>query len=176
MKLKETFIRRKKEVRGRAVGFRIDEVRLPNRKTAVREYLDHPGAVAVVALLGDAVLMVKQFRYPVGVETWEIPAGKLDRKEDPLACVHRELREETGYTAGRVRKLLSFWPTAAFANEVNHIYVADKLKPGEADPDEDEFLSCQAWPLKKLYSEMKKGRIRDSKTLIALLAYRAFKS
>jgi len=176
MKLKETFIRRKKEVRGRAVGFRIDEVRLPNGKTAVREYLDHPGAVAVVAVLGKKVIMVRQFRYPVGVETWEIPAGKLDRKENPLDCVHRELREETGYTAGRVRKLISYWPTAAFANEVIHIYIADRLKAGTADPDDDEFLTCKAWPLKKLYLEIGKGRIRDSKTLIALLAYRAYRS
>lgn len=173
--MKETFVRRKKEFKGRAVGFRIDEVRLPNGKIATREYLYHPGAVAVIALLGDKVLMVRQFRYPVGVETWEIPAGKLDAKEDPLDCIHRELREETGYTSGRVRKLFSFWPTAAFANEVIHLYIADKLKPGKAQPDDDEFLTCKAWPLKKLYAEIRKGRIRDSKTLIALLAYKALR-
>src|SRR5688572_8865424 len=114
MKMKETFLRRKKDIRGRAVGFRIDEIRLPNGKRALREYLDHPGAVAAVALLGNRVLMVRQYRYPVGQETWEIPAGKLDPQENPDACVRRELEEETGYVAGRIRKLLSFWPTAAF--------------------------------------------------------------
>lgn len=172
--MKETFVRRKKDVPGRAVGFRIDEVRLPNRKLATREYLHHPGAVAVVALVGKRALMVRQYRYPVGQETWEIPAGKLDPGENPRACVRRELEEETGYVAGRVRKLLSFWPTAAFANEIIHIYVADRLKPGTAKPDEDEFLACRPWPLKKLYAAIQSGKIRDSKTIIALLAYRTF--
>ena len=174
MKMKETFVRRKKDIRGSAVGFRIDQVRLPNRKLATREYLDHPGAVAVVAVVGKSAIMVRQYRYPVQQETWEIPAGKLDAKEDPLACVRRELEEETGYVAGRVRKLLSFWPTAAFANEVIHIYVADRLKAGKANPDEDEFLACRAWPLRKLYEAIERGKIRDSKTIIALLAYRNF--
>ena len=175
MKFKERFIRRKTEVRGKAVGFRIDEVRLPDGKTAVREYLDHPGAVAVVALAGkNRVLLVRQHRYPVGRETWEIPAGKLGRGEKPAACVRRELEEETGFRAGRIRKLISYWPTAAFANEVIHIFIADRLKPGVANPDEDEFLSCRAWPLKKVLTEIRKGRIRDSKTLIGLLAYERF--
>jgi len=172
MNLKEHFVKNKKHVRGRAVDFRIDEIRLPNGKTATREYLDHPGAVAVVAVTGGKVLMVRQWRHPVAQATWEIPAGKLDKRETPLACVKRELEEETGYTAGRIRPLLSYWPTAAFANEVIHIFVAENLKPGKANPDEDEFLSCEAWPLKKLYGEIRKGRIRDSKTLIALLAYK----
>lgn len=174
MKHKERFVRRKTEVRGRAVGFRIDEIRLPDGKPAVREYLDHPGAVAVIALIGDRVLMVRQYRYPVGQETWEIPAGKLDAKEKPLDCVRRELEEETGYRAGRVRKLLSFWPTAAFANEVIHVFVADRLTKGVANPDDDEFLSCRAWPLKKVYAAIERGGIRDSKTMIGLLAFRAF--
>jgi ADP-ribose pyrophosphatase len=174
MDLKERYLRRKKDVKGRAVGFRIDEVRLPDGKTATREYLFHPGAVAVVALLGDRVLMVRQYRYPVGELTWEIPAGKLDPGENPRACIKRELEEETGYRAGRVWKLLSYWPTAAFANEVIHIYVADRLTKGTARPDEDEFLTCRAWRMTDLMSWIRKGRIRDSKTLIALMAYRDF--
>ncbi len=174
MKLTEKFIRTKTKIQGNAVGFRIDEVRLPIGKKATREYLDHPGAVAVVAVTGGKVLMVQQYRHPVGVVTLEIPAGKLARGENPLDCVKRELQEETGYTAGKIRRLLSFWPTAAFANELIHIYVAEGLKPGKANPDDDEFLSCKAWPLKKIYAEIEKGRIRDSKTIIAMLAYRQF--
>ena len=108
------------------MGFRIDEIRLPNGKNATREYLDHPGAWQVIPLVTpDKVLMVRQFRYPVNRVTLEIPAGKLDRNERPLSCVKRELEEETGMKAGRIRKLLSFWPTATFANEIIHVYVAD---------------------------------------------------
>ena len=174
MELKEKFLRHKTLVKGNAVHFRIDEVRLPNGKTATREYLDHPGAVAVVAAAGDRILMVRQYRHPVKQVTWEIPAGKLSRGENPLACVKRELEEETGFTARRVRRLVSYWPTAAFANEVIHIYVATGLKAGRANPDEDEFLTCAAVPLSKLYRDISAGRIRDSKTLIALMAYRLF--
>ncbi|MBV9079652.1 MAG: NUDIX hydrolase [Elusimicrobia bacterium] len=157
------------------MSFRIDEVRLPDGKTAIREYLDHPGAVAVVPILDDGrVLMVRQFRYPVGEMTWEVPAGKLTKGEKPEPCVLRELEEETGRKAGRVRKLISYWPTSAFANEIIHIYVADKLTKGRMNPDEDEFIDCRAWELKRIYRQIEQGKIRDSKTLIALLAYRQF--
>jgi ADP-ribose pyrophosphatase len=117
--------------------------------------------------------MVRQFRYPVNTLTLEIPAGKLDRGEAPLSCVKRELEEETGMKAGRIRKLLSFWPTATFANEIIHIYIAQGLKPGRLNPDADEFLTTETWSLKKLYREIDAGRMKDAKTLIALLAYRS---
>jgi len=174
MKLNERFIRRLFDKPGKAIGFRIDEVRLPNGKSATRQYIDHPGAVAVIPFIAPGkVLMVRQFRYPVNCVTLEIPAGKLDKNEQPLACVKRELEEETGMKAGRIHKLISFWPTATFANEIIHIYVADKLKPGTLNPDEDEFLACETWPLKKLYQEIDAGRVQEAKTLIALLAYRS---
>lgn len=173
MKYREKFSRRLKEVHGKAVGYRVDEVRLPNGHNATREYLDHPGAVAVIPLLApDKIIMVRQYRYPVDEITLEIPAGKLDMREAPLLCVKRELEEETGYRAGRIRKILSFWPTSSFANEIIHIYVADKLTRGQAHPDDDEFLSCEVWSLKKVYDEIDRGRIKDAKTLIALMALR----
>src|ERR1051326_7323418 len=115
MKLKEFFHRRHHFFKGKAVNFRVDQVRLPNGKKATREYLDHPVAVAVIPLIGkNKVVMVRQYRHPVGEITWELPAGKLAKGESPLPCVRRELQEETGYTARRIKKLLSFWPTAAF--------------------------------------------------------------
>ena len=175
MTLKETFVRRARRVEGRAVAFNIDVVRLPNRKKATREYLDHPGAVGVIPIIdGNKVVMVSQYRHPVREITWELPAGKLAKGEDPLLCVKRELQEETGYTAGRIHKLLAFWPTAAFATEVIHLYVADKLKPGATNPDDDEFLRTEIWPLKKAYAAIKSGKIKDSKTIIGLLAYQAW--
>jgi ADP-ribose pyrophosphatase len=116
--------------------------------------------------------MVSQYRYPVAQMTWEIPAGKLDKGERLELCVRRELEEETGFKAGRIKKLFAFWPTASFANEILHIFVADQLKQGIAQPDDDEFLSCDVWPLTKLYSEIRKGNIKDAKTIIGALVYR----
>ena len=177
--MREKFIRTTVHVQGKAVGFRCDEVRLPNGKTAVREFLTHPGAVAVVPfldspfrvpLLSARVVMVKQYRYPVGEVTEELPAGKLDGKENPRACLKRELKEETGFSAGRFRKLLSYWPTPAFGNEVIHIFWADGLKKGRASPDEDEFLSRSVVTFGNLLKKIKAGRIRDSKTIIGILA------
>lgn len=171
MKMKETYLRRTLDIRGKAVGFRIDDVTLPDGGIAKREYLDHPGAVAIIPLLNkNNVIMVKQFRYAVDEVTLEVPAGKIDPNEPPLKCAIRELTEETGYTAKKITKILSFWPTAAFANEIIHVYVAEGLTPGNSNPDDDEFLSCEVWPLKKLYAEIKKGKIKDAKTLIALMA------
>ena len=170
--LVETFIRKRPVYRGNAVNFCVDQVRLPNGRTAQREYLDHPGAVGVVPFLDKAtVVLVKQYRYPVREATYEIPAGKLvHRREDPRACLERELREETGYTAGRIRRLLTYWPTPAFSDEVLHLYVATALKPGRVSPDEDEFLEPVRVPFDKAMDWVFSGKIRDSKTVIALMA------
>ena len=167
----ETCVRKNTVYKGTSVSFRVDEVRLPNGGLAHREFMDHPGAVAVVPFLDKSrIVLVRQYRYPVGETTYEIPAGKLDKGENPLACVKRELLEETGYTAGKIKRLLSFWPTPAFANELLHIYVAHRLKPGKACPDDDEFIAAEAVPLSRAVDWVYSGRIRDSKTVIALLA------
>jgi len=174
--LRETFISRNYSIRGSAVGFNIDSVRLPDGNQAKREYLDHPGAVAVIPQISrDKIVMVQQFRYPVREVTWEIPAGKLSPEENPERCVHRELAEETGYKAKRIRRIISFWPTPAFANEIIHIYVATGLKPGKTNLDSDEFLRTEIWPLQKAYKAIRTGEIKDSKTIIALLALKALK-
>ena len=167
----ETYVSKKVVWRGRAVDFRVDTVRLPNKKLATREYLDHPGAVGVIPFLDkDHVVMVRQYRHPVGEVTLELPAGKLDKGESPLSCVKRELHEETGYTAKKIRPLVQYWPTPAFANEVLHLYVATGLTAGKMHTDEDEFLRCVVVPFKKAVKMALSGEIMDSKTIIALLA------
>ena len=162
---------------GKAVGFRADRVTVPNHQIGQREYLLHPGAVGVLAFESPKkIILVKQFRYPVGEFTYEIPAGKLSRGENPLACVRRELEEETGFRARKVTKLLSYWPTAAFSTEVIHLYVADGLVRTQVNPDEDEFLEILTVSPAQLEKWMTIGRIRDSKTLIAYLAWKGLKS
>ncbi|MBI4422659.1 MAG: NUDIX hydrolase [Elusimicrobia bacterium] len=169
----ETCVRKRYVYRGRVVSFRSDRIRLPNGALAEREFMDHPGAVGVVPLLpGGRVVLVRQYRYPVLETTYELPAGKLDAGEAPLACVRRELREETGYTARSVRPLIDYWPTAAFANELLHLYVARGLKAGAMSPDDDEFVACEVVPVERALRWILSGRIRDSKTVIGLLACR----
>jgi len=167
----ETFVSKKTIWRGRAVDFRVDTVRLPNGKTATREFMDHPGAVGVVPFADkNTVVMVRQYRHPVGEVTLELPAGKLDKGENALSCVKRELREETGYTAKTIKRLVEYWPTPAFANEVLHLYIATDLKPGKMNTDDDEFLQCVLVPFDKAVALALNGEIKDSKTIIGLLA------
>lgn len=169
-KLIETLVRKNRLYRGRSVNFNVDNVRLPDGKTATREYLDHPGAVGVVAFLDAAtVVLVRQYRYPVGKVTLELPAGKLDAGENPLACVKRELREETGYAARRIKPLIDYWPTPAFANEVLRLYVAEGLTPGFRSPDSDEFIEPVTLPFSEALALVSSGKIKDSKTIVGLL-------
>lgn len=170
-RLIETLVRKNPIYRGKSVDFRVDTIRLPDGKTATREYLDHPGAVGVVPFLDPrTVVLVRQYRHPVGEITLELPAGKLDAGESPLACLRRELREETGYAAGRVKPLIDYWPTPAFANEVLHLYVAERLTEGRHEPDADEFLEVVRMPFDKALGLVRSGKIQDSKTVIGLLA------
>lgn len=167
----EKFVGKKVVWRGNVIEFRVDTVRLPNGKLATREFMDHPGAVGVIPFVDkDTVVMVRQYRHPIGEVTLELPAGKLDKGESIMTCVRRELHEETGYTARRYRRLLQYWPTPAFANEILYLYVAEGLKAGKAHTDDDEFLHCVTVPFKKAVKMALSGEIKDSKTIIALLA------
>lgn len=167
----ERFVSKKTVWRGRAVNFDVDTVRLPNGKLATREYMSHPGAVGVVPFLDrDTVVMVRQYRHPVGEVTLELPAGKLDARESVLSCIKRELAEETGYTARKFTPLIRYWPTPAFADEVLHLYVATGLKEGRMNADEDEFLEVVRLPFKRAVEMVRRGEIRDSKTVVGLLS------
>jgi ADP-ribose pyrophosphatase len=173
VKHKERFKKTQRFFRGKAVSFRIDQVKIPENQLATREFLVHPGAVGVLPFISpNRIVLVKQYRYPIEQFTYEIPAGKLAKGEDPLDCVGRELEEETGYQAKKIKKLVSYWPTAAFSTEVIHLYVATDLVETEANPDEDEFIEIVTVSPRQLKQLIKKGRIQDSKTLIAYLAWK----
>jgi len=170
-RLRETLVRKNPVYRGTSVNFCVDTIRLPDGRTAVREYLDHPGAVGVVPFLDrQRVVLVRQYRHPVGRVTLELPAGKLDRGESARSCVARELREETGYSARRIKPLLDYWPTPAFSDEVLHLFVAEGLSPGAHEPDADEFLEVVRLPFDEALGLVRSGKIQDSKTVIGLLA------
>jgi len=145
-----------------------DQVSLPDGNQAVREYLTHPGAVAIVAILDDGrVLMERQYRYPIAKACLEIPAGKLDSKEDHLLCAQRELAEETGYTAKKWSFIRRIHPVISYSTEFIDIYLAEGLLSGKSHLDEEEFLDVFAATLEQLLEWVEQGEITDVKTTIA---------
>lgn len=160
---------------GRVISLQVDTVRLPNGETATREIVKHPGAVAVLALLNDRMLVVEQYRKPLEKSQVEIPAGKLDAGEDPLDAAKRELEEETGYRCGSIEKICSFYTSPGFADEILHLYVAQNLTQGAVHLDEDEFLECESLSLEEAQQYIREGRISDAKTITAVYAWQAYK-
>jgi ADP-ribose pyrophosphatase len=145
-----------------------DKVALPNGEKAIREYLTHPGAVAIVAILDDGrVLMERQYRYPIAKACLEIPAGKLDPSEDHLVCAKRELAEETGYTAKKWSYIRRIHPVISYSTEFIDIYLAEDLVPGKSHLDEEEFLDVFAASIDQLLAWVEEGEITDVKTTIS---------
>ena len=169
--LTERRLSREEPFRGRIVTVHVDTVALPNGGTSVREVVEHPGGVAVLPLDEDNnVLTVTQFRYPFGKTLLEIPAGKLDHPgEDPGEAGLRELREETGATAGKFQSLGELYPSPGYCGEIIHMYLARELNFGETDLDEDEFLTLERVPFDQLVQEVMDGSIKDAKTMAAVL-------
>lgn len=149
---------------------RRDTVRLPDGKSASREYIVHPGAVVIIPLLDDDhVLVERQFRYPVSRVMTEFPAGKLDPGEDPLICAKRELLEETGFSGGQWAYAGAMHLAIAYSTEIIHVFFARKLIPGPPQLDADEFLEARAMPVQDLLDACRKGGITDAKTLTCTL-------
>jgi len=150
------------------LNMKRDKVSLPDGEEAVREYLTHPGAVAIVALLDDGrVIMERQYRYPIAKACLEIPAGKLDPSEDHLICAQRELEEETGYTAKKWSYIRRIHPVISYSTEFIDIYLAEDLVPGKSHLDEEEFLDVFAASIDQLLSWVEDGEITDVKTTIS---------
>ena len=156
---------------GRIVSLRIDDVRFPDGRETRREVVEHRSAVAIVPLLPDnRVLLVRQWRHPVGEELVEIPAGLLEPGEQPIECAQRELAEETGYDARRIEPLASFYSSPGFTDELLHLFLATDLRPAQGTPDEDEAVEAMVVPWDEALAMCWDGRIRDGKTLFGLLA------
>ena len=154
---------------GKFLHLKKDIVTLPDGQQAVREYLIHPGAIAIVPILDDGrIVLERQFRYPIGKAVIEIPAGKLEVGEDPLECGKRELFEETGYTANDWFFLARIHPVIGYATEFIDIYVARGLQPGTRHLDAEEFLDVFAASLQEMRQWIDEGTITDVKTIISV--------
>ena len=147
----------------------IDQVRRPDGSIFTREVVLHPGAVAIFPLLHDGrILLVRQYRHPVGATLWEIPAGRLEQGEKALACAKRELLEETGYEAARWERLLSFFSSPGFCDEQISLFLARDLKK-VAEPIPGEIDAQELFDRQRLHEMIGSGEIRDGKTLLAFL-------
>lgn len=156
--------------RGRFLEVRRDDVRLPDGNQATREYVVHPGAVAIVPMLDDGRLVLeRQFRYPVGRVLLEFPAGKIDPGEDTLACARRELLEETGYHASQWARAGVVHNAAAYSTEGIEIWFARGLSLGTQRLDAGEFLELCLMDEAELERQAASGELTDVKTLIGLL-------
>jgi ADP-ribose pyrophosphatase len=147
----------------------LDEVVLQNNQTGQRIRIDHPEASAIIPFVSDEeILMVRQYRYALGQETLEIPAGKLDPGENPDQCIRRELMEETGYEAGTIRRVCTYAPALGYSNELIHIYSGHQLRNADAVIDQREIAAVEKIPVGKLKQMIKEGLILDGKTLLGL--------
>ncbi|MGC4376435.1 NUDIX hydrolase [Fictibacillus sp. Mic-4] len=156
--------------KGRIIDVQVDEVLLPDGKKGKREIVKHPGAVAVIALTPhDKLLLVRQFRKPLEKTIIEIPAGKLEKGEDPEESAKRELLEETGYECQTLAHVTSFYTAPGFSDELIHIYYTDTLKEAvEQQTDDDEFVEVIEVSLDKALKYVADGQICDAKTVFAV--------
>lgn len=160
---------------GKIVTLDIDQVRFPDGSTGEMEMIRHPGAAAVLPFLSDPagddpqIMLIKQFRYAAGGYLYEVPAGKLEKDEDPEECAARELREETGCTAQRIQHLFTTFTTPGFTDEQIHVFIAVGLTRGEAQTERDEFLEVHTMTLSRALQMIQQGDIRDAKTALAIL-------
>lgn len=155
---------------GRVIRVTVDDVALENGNTSVREVVHHHGGAGVIAV-NDAgeITLVRQFRYALGKELVEIPAGKLEAGEDPREAALRELGEEAGLRAGAVRKLTETIPTCGYDSEIIYLYAAKDLSPTGQHLDPDEFVTVFTMPLDEAVERVFSGEITDGKTVTAIL-------
>ncbi len=164
-------MKKKKIFEGKILGLSVYDGVIEGRKVK-REMIEHRGAAAMLAFdENNKVILVKQHRYPHGY-VLEIPAGTLEKNEDPIKCAFRELEEETGYRAKKMTPLISFYPSIGYNTEIIHCYLASGLKKiSDLKLDPDEILSVEKIELDKLIKMIKKGKIQDSKTICAVMTY-----
>lgn len=156
--------------KGKIFNIRVDEALMPNGKTAVREVVEHNGGVMIAPMDEEGNLyFVEQFRYPYFEVVTELPAGKLEKGEDPYAAGVRELKEETGATADKIISLGKLYPSPGYCGEIIHLYLATGLSFGEQNPDDDEFLEVKKIHISKAVEMVMNGELPDSKTQVGIL-------
>lgn len=169
--LEEKTLKSEEIFSGKVISLHLQDVELPNGKHSKREIIKHPGAVAILAITDDKkIVMVEQYRKALERTIVEIPAGKLEKDEEPVLCARRELEEETGYECANLEWLTSFYTSPGFADEIVHIFLAKGLtkKENSAPLDEDEFVNLEELTLEESLRYIKEKKIYDAKTIFAV--------
>ena len=160
--------------KGKVFNLRLDQVRMPNGKQTQYDIIDHPPAVTLVPVdTENTIWFVRQYRHAVGREILELPAGVIEFGEPPELCAWREIREETGMSAGQILNIGEFHQVPGYSTEYMYVYLARDLKPDPLPGDEDEYISVERIPIDEAYRMAQNGEILDAKTLAALLLSRA---
>jgi ADP-ribose pyrophosphatase len=175
-----TWITTERKYSGRIIDLDVDTVKFPDGSMGQLEMIRHPGAAAVVPFLdppGAAdprVLLLRQFRHAADGFLWEVPAGRLEPGEAPEACARRELQEEVGMTAGRIVPLVPILTTPGFTDELIHLYAAHNLSPVPTAREPDEFMEVHEVRWSEVGRRIRRGEIRDAKTLVCLMFVQCF--
>ena len=168
--LKETCLSSEHIYKGKFLDVWKDKVELPNGKTSSREYIKHPGAVVIIPVLPDRKIgLIRQYRYPMGMEQIELPAGKLDKNEDHLDTAKRELEEEIGYRAHSMKEITEIHPCIGYSDERMWIYLAEGLSYTKTNQDLDEFVELMPTELSDSVEMIWSGKITDVKSIIGIL-------
>jgi ADP-ribose pyrophosphatase len=169
--LEEKTLKSEEIFSGKVISLHLQDVELPNGKRSKREIIKHPGAVAILAITDEKkIVMVEQYRKALERTIVEIPAGKLEKGEEPALCARRELEEETGYECANLELLTSFYTSPGFADEIVHVFLAKGLtkKENSAALDEDEFVNLEEITLEESLQYIKEQKIYDAKTIFAI--------
>ncbi len=170
----ETAVLEHKEVyRGKIVTLNVDTIRQASGRTTIREVVLHPGGVAAIPILDDGrLILIRQFRYPIGRFILEIPAGKLDSGQSPKDTIARELIEETGYCTASLTYECTFYPTPGISDESIHLFTARDLTQSAQRLEEGEHITVEAYTLEECMKKIETGEISDGKTILGILWYR----
>ena len=159
--------------KGKIIDFYKDTIQLPDGREAIWDYIDHKGAAAVVPVDDDGnIILVSQYRNAIKKQTVEIPAGGINKGEEPIECAARELEEETGYSVKSIEPLTSIYTAIAYCNEIIYVYFARVGEKKEQQLDDDEFVEVKKYSMEELEKMILDGTIQDTKTISSILAYK----
>jgi ADP-ribose pyrophosphatase len=173
----EKTLKRKRIYKGRIVGLREDTVKLMNGVVSKREIVEHPGAVAIIAITKDnKMVLINQFRKPAEKVLIEIPAGLVHKEESDIEGAQRELTEESGYIAGKIREVFRGYSSPGYSTEIIKFYLATDIKRSVQKCDVDEIIKVKLYPLKQCLKMLRAGKIQDNKTAIGIMIANLWKN